>query len=90
MENQKLPRFVEIGELRLGDVVTLDDPRKFPFDTCIVKQVSNGVISLYRPYGISSNYAHTRGVSCYMGAEEFDIHTSSTYRVQLWTRKECS
>lgn len=69
--NQQLPA----SELKPGDVIrTLCVP---PWDSAIVKQVKDGNITIFRPYGHFADYLTTSGVITYIGVEEYTIPVTS-------------
>jgi len=81
-ENKKLK--IKASELQLGDVICL-----FPemaFSSCVVKKIEKEKITLFRPYGVSSDFSYTGGVICYTGIEEFSIFP--TTEVFLLERKQ--
>lgn len=77
------PEIVKRKDLQLGDVVSLFPEQ--PFSTCIVKQIKDGYITLFRPYGVSADFSYTGGVLTYTGIEEFDIEDASL--IALYERK---
>lgn len=80
-----LNRNLKISELQLGDVVQLLDG---PWGTAIVKQIKNGDVTFYRPYGHADNFSYTGGVICYTGLEEFSRPISDKSEVLVWRREE--
>lgn len=60
-------KIVKANELQLADVVRLAFDFEQPFATCIVKQIKDGTITLFRPYGAHADFSHTGGVICYTG-----------------------
>lgn len=58
-------------ELKLADVVVMD--RIGVWDTATVKQIVGKEITFFRPYVITSEFAYTGGVICYIGIEEVKI-----------------
>ena len=73
-----VPREIRTDELQLGDMVTQNPyQRGAPWSTCIVKQISDDEVTLFRPYGTTADFSYTGGVICYVGIEEF--FSSTTY-----------
>ena len=72
---------VRVHELRLADHVILDGVREW--STAIVKQIKDGQVTFWRPYGTNEDFSYTGGVICLMGLEEFTvgIDSSMTYNV---------
>lgn len=64
-------RQVMAKDLKLADTVQLGQERGW--GTALVKQIKDGWITLFRPYGVTSDYSHSGGVSCYIGVEEFKV-----------------
>ena len=62
---------VDGKDLRLGDVVRLYDDA---YADATVKNVTNAVVTLFRPYVVTADFSYSGGVICYVGIEE--IHTS--------------
>lgn len=73
------------AELKLGDVVSTHP--EDPFSTCVVRKIVDGMVHLYRPYAVTSDFSYTGGVIPYIGIEEFAIHADSR-EVKLYSRKE--
>ncbi len=69
-ETTKYNFYSSVADLKHGDVVKLMDG---PFGTgiVIVKQIENGFVTMFRPYGATSDFIHTGGVICYTGIEEY-------------------
>lgn len=61
-------------DLKLGDVVRLNGIAAW--DTAIVKQIKDGEVHLFRPYGTTAGFEYTGGVICYTGIEEFSLPAS--------------
>ena len=81
MNTEKFPRTVTAAELKLGDVVELFDG---PFATAIVRQIEDGKVTFFRPYGTHSDTVYTGGVIPYTGIEDFHVFTYGTSTYKLW------
>jgi hypothetical protein len=57
-------------DLQVGDIVGLSEDA---FSTAIVKQVRDGVVTLWRPYGTTADFLYSGGAICYVGIEEFRV-----------------
>jgi hypothetical protein len=66
---------IETKDLQLGDTVSLDYEA---WDCAIVKQIKDGKVTLFRPYGTTAEFTYTGGVICYVGIEEWDIEANET------------
>ena len=75
---------VLIGDLQLGDVVTVFDG---PYGTGTVKQVKDGVVTILRVYVASADFSYTGGVICNLGYEECQRFTDSKVALPLWERR---
>jgi hypothetical protein len=64
---------VESKDLQLGDIITPHDSIN-PFDSCIVKQITDAGITLFRPYAVTERFTYTGGVICYTGTEQYTIY----------------
>jgi hypothetical protein len=80
---ETFPRIVTAAELRLGDVVELFDG---PFSTAIVRQIEDGKVTFFRPYGTHSDTVYSNGVIPYTGTENFHVFTSGASTYKLWRR----
>jgi len=76
---------LKISDLKLGDVVELYEG---PFATAVVKQIKDGLVWFYRPYGTHADFTCTSGVICYIGLEEFSRSVTDTSTVKVWHRAE--
>jgi len=78
----------KVAELQLADTVQLvDNPAAFSH--CTVKQIKDGVVTLFRPYVHTADFSHTGGVICYIGTEEWKIAVTDTRtEFDLIDRKE--
>ena len=56
--------------LQLGDVVRLYDDA---YADATVKNVTNAVVTLFRPYVVTADFSYSGGVICYVGIEEFSV-----------------
>jgi hypothetical protein len=74
-----------LTELKLADCVEAFDG---PYGTAIVKQISNGLITFFRPYGTHADFSHTGGVICYTGTEEFTRTVTHREKMRVWRREE--
>jgi len=66
------PFLCPAAHLRLGDRVRIGS-QDDPFNTAIVKKVTETEALLYRPYGHSEDFSYSGGVICYVGIEEITI-----------------
>ena len=82
----KYPLTVSAADLRLADVVTCMDGGGYV--TATVKQIKDGLVTLFRPYVETSDFTYTRGVICMIGIEEFKVEASPHRTFQVWARKE--
>lgn len=64
-------RQVKASDLKLADTVQLWQEQSW--GTALVKQIKDGWITLFRPYGVTSDYSDSGGVFCYIGIEEFKV-----------------
>lgn len=69
-----MKRLIKISELQLGDFVSLFPDE--PFSTSIVKQIKDGRVTLFRPYGTTADFSYTGGVITYIGIEDFSLDIS--------------
>jgi hypothetical protein len=74
-----------LSELKLGDCVEAFDG---PYGTAIVKQIADGLITFFRPYGTHADFTHTGGVICYTGIEEFTRSVTPREKMRVWRREE--
>lgn len=73
-----------VAELELGDVVKLFDGA---FGTGIVKQIADGFVTMFRPYGASEDFAYSGGVICYTGVEEYKFSLTDKSEIFVYQRK---
>lgn len=64
------------SQMQLGDVVSMADYDS-DFSTCIVKQIDEKEVTLFRPYGTTTDFEYTGGVICYIGIEEYKVFKDS-------------
>ena len=79
------PITVKPCDLRLADVVDLGF---VPWGSAIVKQIKDGVVTLFRPYGTTADFSCTSGVICYTGLEEIRVARDDSRPFQVIERKE--
>ena len=72
---------VTAKELRLGDVVQLFDG---PYGTAHVRNITDTLVTFYRPYGTCTDFSCTAGVICYVGIEEYSELLESSKTFTLW------
>lgn len=80
-----MKRLIPLNELKIGDYVSLFPDE--PFSTCIVKQIKDGMITLFRPYGTTADFSYTAGVITYIGVEDFQV-PANEHKVTLYRRTE--
>lgn len=61
---------VKAKDLRLADTVRCYTAL---WNFAIVKNIKDGQVTLFRPYGTTEGFSFTGGVICYIGIEEFEI-----------------
>lgn len=76
---------IKACELRLADTITVTGDG--PFTTCIVTNIKDGQVHLFRPYGTTSDFSYTGGVIPYIGIEQYSI-PADDFEVTVWLRKE--
>ena len=74
---------VEHRELQLGDRVRLFEGA---FNDATVINVTETVVTVFRPYVHTSNFSTTGGLIPYLGFEEFDLYRDSDKTVTLLYR----
>lgn len=73
-------------ELKLADVVRVwDDP---PWNSAIVKKITETEVHFFRPYGATGDFSYTAGVICYIGVEEWSVPLSQHLTYEVLERKE--
>lgn len=75
-----------VTDLQLGDVIRVPSMPDAPWNTGIVKNVSEGRIEIFRPYGTTADFTYTGGVICYTGIEQFPILPCTGERVWVYQR----
>jgi hypothetical protein len=72
---------IKARDLRLGDTVILFDGA---YGSAAVTQIAGGLVSFFRPYATTSDFACTGGVIPYVGIEQFSRMSDSDelYRVE--------
>lgn len=71
---------VKITELGLGDVVELFEGA---YGSATVKQIKDSVLTFFRPYTHTAEFAYTGGVICYVGMEVVVYQLTSTMLFKL-------
>lgn len=74
---------VSVDTLKVGDVIKISSCET-PYNHCTVKKVlpnDEGVI-LFRPYVHTSDFSYTGGIICYVGFEEYTLHSGLVYLVE--------
>jgi len=71
-------------DMQLDDTVRMVRPSNevAAFDTCIVEQIKDGKVKLFRPYGTTADFSYTGGVICYIGIEQYELsidHSTMQY-----------
>lgn len=81
-------REMKVSELQVGDVVQAFDSG--PWGSAIVKQINNGKITFFRPYGTAVGSAVYAGnqVIATIGLEEFTRPASDKSMIFVWQREE--
>jgi hypothetical protein len=78
-------------DVKLGDVLRLDFMKGTPFNVGVVKNIKDGVVSVYRSYIHTSDFAHTGGVTVYQGHEDIYFDRSDeTTKISLLERRNPS
>jgi hypothetical protein len=78
-------------DVKLGDVLRLDFMRGSAFNVGVVKNIKNGVVSVYRSYIHTSDFIHTGGVTVYHGSEDIYFDRSDeTTKISLLERRNPS
>jgi hypothetical protein len=81
---------IPTSELQVGDVVRQEGFDR-PWDTCIVKKIADGMVTMFRPYGTMTDFTCGAGkdldgsgrqVITYIGIEEYSV-------IQYDTREGC-
>lgn len=74
-------------DMLLGDTVEMVEERPRPWSSCIVKQVTDEEVTLFRPYGVTADFSYTGGVICYVGVEEYKVMRDSSIPYRLLARQ---
>ena len=88
------PRIAQLNELRLADIVELNDQPDGSgawrgYNAATVENIDNEWVHLLRPYVHTGDFSHTGGVSTYIGFEQVKLPVSDLFRqVILIQRKE--
>jgi hypothetical protein len=80
------PIQIPTRDLRLADTVIVTNDCG-PWNTSIVRKVTDTEVMLFRPYGTTADFSYTGGVICYVGIEEFSIPRGD-HPVTILDRKE--
>lgn len=77
---------VRAADLQLADrIMSIQDPT---LGIQTVKQIENGMVTLFRPYTHTADFSYTGGVICYLGFEEYQIYQNSPAEYVLLERRE--
>ncbi len=87
-EDNMTPRTVKTSELRIADVVAQRLNGGNPWSTCIVTQIKDGEVHLFRPYGHTADFSYTGGVISYTGIETYKVEVDRSIEWTLYERKE--
>lgn len=79
---------VKTSELQLADVVRRVGSRGYAYDYCTVRQIKDGVVTLFRPYVHTADFSGTGGVICYIGTEDIELRVDDSSRWYVLQRKE--
>lgn len=77
---------IKTKDLRLADIVIINENRENSYNCATVEKIENGVITLFRPYVHTEDFEYTGGVICYVGVEHFSIFASDS-TIELLERK---
>lgn len=77
---------VRASDLRLADTIKLDNV--IPWGYCIVRQIKDDEVTLFRPYGTTADFSYTGGVIPYVGIDEFKVPLNSDREYLVVERKE--
>ena len=81
-----MPIRLKARDLRLADTVQLFNTG--PWGYAIVKQIRDGAVALFRPYGTTADFSCTGGVICYTGIEDIWLPLDSDREYLVVERKE--
>jgi len=79
-------KMIKPKDMQLADTVQYRPFGKW--SNAIVKQIKDGEVTLFRPYGHTADFSYTGGVICYIGVEEYQIPLTSDAEYELLDRKE--
>lgn len=79
------PTMTKIADLKLADTVKLFEG---PWGTGIVTQINEGLVTIMRPYGSTSDFSCTSGVIFYTGLETCTYLIQSDARLPVYYGKE--
>ena len=81
-------KIITTAELQLADVVEAESTTNLVWTTCIVTQIENGQVTLFRPYGHTGEFSYTGGVIPYVGIETYKVDVDSDATWTLFQRKD--
>jgi hypothetical protein len=82
------PRTVKTRELQPADTVVQEPNGGNPWGACIVTQVTDEVVKLFRPYGHTADFSYTGGVIPFIGVEQYEVELDRDITWILYDRKE--
>jgi hypothetical protein len=74
-------------DVKLGDVIRLSDNPINPYTDATVIAITDGSITVFRPYVMVSDFVTTSGLIPYIGIEQFRIPIDHSARVKVIDRK---
>lgn len=74
---------IKVKEMHLGDVVNLGSPTGDYYMTATVHAISDGMVTLWRPYIQTSEFAYTGGVILTIGLEIVRLSLESNQDIEL-------
>lgn len=77
---------IKAREMLLADTVQMVAPDG-PWRSCIVQQITDTHVVLFRPYGATTDFSYAGGVICYIGIETYTVALDSTLEYELLQRK---
>lgn len=86
-----MTEIVNTEDLQLGDTVRqTGDSFGGPFTTCVITQVTDDAVTLFRPYATTADFSYVGNrVIPYIGIEEYSVEKSNkNIRWHLFNRKE--
>ena len=81
-------KIIQTSELQLADVVESYGGTNLIWTTCIVTQIRDGEVTLFRPYGHTNDFSYTGGVIPYVGIETYKVQQDSDATWTLFQRKD--